>query len=162
MRQTLETAGLEDRNESRRPVSGRLVRPRQQLKYAMVLVCGGIVAQSVIIGSVVYFMSASIKSIAANYHLDPEVGAVITNSITSSLVLIMLVATAVAMAAILIGIKLSHRIYGPMIPFRRHIDELKDGNFSSRIRLRKDDDLLEIRDALNDLAITLEERYKNR
>ena len=161
MRQTLETAGLDDRKDNRK-VSGKLVRPRQQLKYAMILVCGGIMAQSIIIGSVVYFMSQSIKSITSTYHLDPEVGAVITNAITNSLVLVMLVATAVAMAAILIGIKLSHRIYGPMIPFRRHIDELKDGNFGSRIRLRKDDDLLEIRDALNDLAITLEEKYKNR
>ena len=162
MRQTLETAGMEDRKDSRRPVSGRLVRPRQQLKYAMILVCGGIVAQSLIIGAVVYFMNQSIATITAKSNLDPEVIAVITNAITNSLVLVMLVATAVAMAAILIGVKLSHRIYGPMIPFRRHIDELKDGNFGSRIRLRKDDDLLEIRDALNDLAITLEDRYKNR
>jgi signal transduction histidine kinase len=161
MRETLETSGMNEMDD-RRSAQGTLVRPRQQLKYAMILVCGGVLAQSVIIGSVVFVIHRSIQKVTELYQLDPQIGDSITNSITSALTLTLLVGTAIAMAAILIGIRLSHRIYGPMVPFRRHIDALKKGEFSSRIRLRKDDDLIEIRDALNDLAITLEERYKNR
>jgi hypothetical protein len=159
-----ETHGSPESNvanlDNRRTPKGKLIRPRQQIKYAMVFVCGGIIAQSAIIGTVVFLMHRSIATLTETYHLDPEVGATIANSITNGLILTMLVATAVAMFAILYGIKLSHRIYGPMVPFQRHIEELKNGNYKARIRLRKDDELIEIRDALNDLAITLEEKYK--
>lgn len=149
-----------DTDNNRRAVKGTLIRPRQQLKYAMILVCGGVLAQSLIIGAVALFINRSIENLTVTYNLDPQIGQSIAHSITNSMMLVMLVATAVAMAAILAGIKLSHRIYGPMVPFQRHIDQLKAGNFASRIRLRKNDDMIEIRDALNDLAITLEERYK--
>lgn len=152
----------DDLNNRRKTVKGNLVRPRQQLKYAMILVCGGILAQSLVIGAVAFFLHKSVMSITEFHQMDPDVGTHITNAITGALVLVLLVATAVAMGAILIGVKLSHRVYGPMIPFRRHIDELKAGNYASRINLRKNDDLVEMRDALNDLAITLEDRYKPR
>ena len=40
----------------RRTPLGTMVRPRQQLRYAMILVCGGILAQSLVIGLVAFFI----------------------------------------------------------------------------------------------------------
>ncbi len=144
---------------ARRTPLGTVVRPRQQLRYAMILVCGGILAQSLVIGLVAFLMSRTIAEVTAAHGLDPDVGAVITHSITTMLVTVMIVATAVAAIAILIGIKLSHRIYGPLVPFTRHIEALKAGNYKSRIYLRKNDDLIEIQDALNGLAEVLEDKH---
>ncbi len=155
----LETDEL---NNRRKPVKGQLVRPKQQLKYAMILLSGGIVAQSMVISAMAYFLHRSVMTITEVQQLDPELGLNITNTITNALVLILIVATAMAVAAVFIGVKLSHRVYGPMIPFQRHIEQLKAGNYSSRINLRKNDDLVEIRDSLNDLAITLEDKYKTK
>lgn len=155
-------AEMNELDNRRAGVKGSLVRPKQQLKYAMILVGGGILAQSFVIGAMALFLNRTVQHITQLQEIDPQLGVSITQAITSAMILILLVATAVAVGAIFIGLKLSHRVYGPMVPFQRHIEELKAGNYASRISLRKNDDLVEIRDALNDLAITLEDRYKTR
>jgi nitrogen fixation/metabolism regulation signal transduction histidine kinase len=144
----------------RRP-NGVLIRPRQQFRYAFVLVAGGILTQSLVVGILIYFINSTVANVIDSNHLSPEIGSTITGAISLALVLIMVVALALALVAVLIGVKLSHRIYGPLVPFTRHIEQLKAGNYSARIKLRKTDDLGELRDELNDLASVLEDRYSS-
>lgn len=146
----------------RRAPKGILIRPRQQFRYAFVLVAGGIIAQSVVIGAMAYFINSTIANVVDTHQLDPAVGATITHAITLSMSLLMLVAVAFALVAVLIGVKLSHRIYGPLVPFTRHIDKLKDGHYSNRMNLRRTDDLVELKDALNGLAEALQARHGTR
>lgn len=141
---------------------GLFVRPRQQFKYAFLLVAGGVLAQSIVIGFMAYFINSTITSVVDNHKLDPEVGASITQAITLSMSLLLVVAVAFALVAVLIGVKLSHRIYGPLVPFNRHIDKLKDGYYSARMNLRRTDDLVELKDALNGLAEALQARHGSR
>jgi nitrogen fixation/metabolism regulation signal transduction histidine kinase len=147
---------------SRRAPKGVLIRPRQQFRYAFVLVAGGIIAQSVVIGAMAYFINSTIANVVDTHQLDPAVGSTITHAITLSMSLLMLVAIAFAMVAVLIGVKLSHRIYGPLVPFNRHIDKLKEGHYSTRMNLRRTDDLVELKDALNGLAEALQARHGTR
>ena len=144
----------------RRTPQGTLIRPRQQLRYAMMMICGGILVQTFLTAFVAYFINRSVTEITIIHGMDPNVSATITHSIIQAMVTMMVVACALGTGAILIGVKLSHRIYGPMIPFTRHIEELKAGNYTSRIRLRKTDDLVEIQEALNDLAESLEHKHR--
>lgn len=58
----------------------------------------------------------------------------------------------------LVGLKISHSLSGPMVPIKRHIQELKAGNFSSRIHLRKGDFYQDLADELNELAKKLGEK----
>jgi hypothetical protein len=55
-----------------------------------------------------------------------------------------------------------HRMVGPMVAFRRHIEALKNGDFRSRVRLRKGDAFLYLVKDLNELAeiLEIEERRK--
>jgi nitrogen fixation/metabolism regulation signal transduction histidine kinase len=152
MQEAISTAG-------RRTPHGTLIRPRQQFKYAFILAGGGILAQSLVIGVVAYFMNSTVNTVVDTNHLSPEIGSAITTAISFSLMILMLVAAAFALVAVLIGVKLSHRIYGPLVPFTRHIQHLKDGNYSVRMNLRKTDDMVELKDALNSLAASLEERH---
>jgi signal transduction histidine kinase len=146
-------------SDSRRTPHGVLVRPRQQFKYAFLLVAGGILAQSLVIAVIAYFINSSVATVFDQNHLDPGVGTTITHAINLALSILMLVAIGFALVAVLIGVKLSHRIYGPMVPFTRHIQHLKDGNYQVRMNLRKNDDMVELKDALNSLAASLEARY---
>jgi len=147
---------------SRRAPKGVLIRPRQQFRYAFVLVAGGIIAQSVVIGAMAFFINSTIGSVVDTHHLDPAIGTTITHAITVSMSLLMLVAVAFALVAVLIGVKLSHRIYGPLVPFTRHIDLLKEGHYSARLNLRRTDDLIELKDALNSLSEALQARHGTR
>ena len=56
-----------------------------------------------------------------------------------------------------VSIFFTHRLVGPTYAFRRHIRELKNGNYGSRVVLRKGDAFQEVAEDLNDLALTLEQ-----
>jgi HAMP domain-containing protein len=51
----------------------------------------------------------------------------------------------------------SHRIFGPTVPIRRHIQKLIAGDYSSRIRLRSGDEFKALAAELNTLAEKLEQ-----
>jgi len=50
----------------------------------------------------------------------------------------------------------THRLAGPMVAFKKHIDELKAKNFSSRVSLRKNDQFQDLASKLNELAASME------
>lgn len=52
-----------------------------------------------------------------------------------------------------------HKLIGPSIAFKRHINALSEGNYASRITLRQDDAFGGISIELNELAEVLEEKY---
>ncbi|MBI2602340.1 MAG: hypothetical protein HYW48_04725 [Deltaproteobacteria bacterium] len=52
----------------------------------------------------------------------------------------------------------THRMVGPTVAFRRHIGKLRQGDYTSRIFLRKGDAFQEVADDLNELAKTLEHK----
>ncbi len=56
-----------------------------------------------------------------------------------------------------VSVFFTHRLVGPTYAFRRHIQELKNGNYGSRVVLRKGDAFQEVAEDLNDLAVTLDQ-----
>ncbi len=56
---------------------------------------------------------------------------------------------------LLLWVIFSHRILGPMVPIRRHIQSLIDGKYDSKITLRKNDEFKSVAEDLNKLAETL-------
>ena len=75
-------------------------------------------------------------------------------------------AAAVAIAHLLVVGVLSasyaHRMIGPVVAFRRHIEALKNGDYGSRVRLRKGDAFRDMSDDLNELAELLQRENKQR
>ena len=58
------------------------------------------------------------------------------------------------------GVRLSHRIAGPMVQIKRVLEQAAKGEFKSRIQLRSNDYLHEISDELNRLLEKLESQQK--
>jgi signal transduction histidine kinase len=63
-----------------------------------------------------------------------------------------------AVSCLILWIVSSHRIFGPVIPMRRHVRKLVEGDYTSRIHLRAGDEFKELSDDLNHLAEVLEKR----
>jgi len=59
------------------------------------------------------------------------------------------------LASVLLSVVYTHRLIGPTIAFRRHIRALADGDYDSRINLRKNDAFVEVAEELNTLAEVL-------
>jgi HAMP domain-containing protein len=67
--------------------------------------------------------------------------------------------TASAVISLLFGLMVSHRFYGPIVPLSRHLRELREGKLSARVKLRPGDELVELMDAQNALAESLERKF---
>ncbi len=70
-------------------------------------------------------------------------------------------ACALSVFALVAGVVLSHRLFGPLVSINRHIATLREGQYSARLQLRSSDDMSELKDSLNDLAEALERRHGN-
>ncbi len=55
---------------------------------------------------------------------------------------------------------LGSRTAGPLVAIQRHVGALTAGNFSSRVHIRRGDDLAELADTLNELAQSLQDQEK--
>jgi len=58
---------------------------------------------------------------------------------------------------ILVTVIYTHRLIGPVIPMRRHVQALREGRYANRVSLRRHDVFTELADELNKLAETLQD-----
>ena len=59
-----------------------------------------------------------------------------------------------------LGLRMTHRIAGPLVRILAGLQQMSLGNFEQRITLRKGDSLVELADAVNTLAENLRSRRK--
>lgn len=145
-----------NKEQNRRTVLGTAVNPAKQIRYAFLFVGGGMLMLTVFIAATIYYIRETVVAFELAYRLDHEVTAALMDSLTGMLTLAFMVAAVFSILSIVLGWQMSHRFYGPVIPLLRHIEELRNGNFSSRVKLRRGDELMELQEALNGLAEMLE------
>lgn len=56
--------------------------------------------------------------------------------------------------------KLTHRYYGPLVSIEKFVDQVANGDYSSRVALRKKDELQRLAAKLNTMAEHLEQRHQ--
>ncbi len=150
--------------KKRRSVRNLLIEPFKQVRFGLYMLAINIIflcASGLILLRSFFEQYDHVLSI---FHVvDPKMrwefiaDEVFYTNVTRLLICIFIF-TLVFFATIL---KLTHSYYGPIVALNRYILELKNGNFSLRIKLRKGDELQGIANNLNELAETLEKRKKN-
>jgi methyl-accepting chemotaxis protein len=74
------------------------------------------------------------------------------------LFIIAIVVIGMAMAGMVVFILLSHRIAGPLYRFEKILGQIERGDLTTRVNLRKTDQLIELKDALNMFIGSLDKR----
>lgn len=143
---------------NRRFTRNIIVNPARQMRFAMALVTGCCVSVILFLTVIVFQVKQTVANMATVYRLDPEVHNSIQQVLTSAVYMSLFLTVAVTALAMIVGLKMSHRIYGPLVSIKRFIGELAEGKYSGRLSLRKNDDMSDIKDALNLLAEALEKR----
>lgn len=62
-------------------------------------------------------------------------------------------------SSIIFGIYSSHRVIGPSVAIRHHIDRLKNGNYAHNLRIRQGDELVTVARLINELTEVLRQKY---
>jgi hypothetical protein len=145
----------------RRTVRGLLVNPQAQLKYSFVAVASGLIILAIFLATILAFLNQTFAILQDSYGLDPQAGESVRSMVANNLWMGLGFAVLLGVMTFAMGIKFSHRIYGPMVPIQLHIAELKKGNYESRIKLRKHDQFTDVKDSLNELAQLLANKSGN-
>lgn len=132
----------------RRKLRNLLISPDTQLKYGLFFL-----TLAILIHAVFTVVSVNLFFEWSNGNIEVS-GWPIGFLIGASIVIYFLVLA----GALFLGLLLSHRVLGPMVPILRFLDKLKAGDYSARITLRRGDEpkLREVADRLNELAAQLE------
>lgn len=157
----MATTKSKKQTDKRQGLKGILIKPKQQLTFAALFIGGSLLTLTALIGLMVIAFNHTLQTLVDRNQLTAHVGFLLKDTMISPFAISILFGTFLGFGFAWWGIRLSHRIYGPLIPIQRHIEKLKAGEYSARMQLRKTDELTEIRDALNDLAETLERKYKS-
>jgi hypothetical protein len=59
-----------------------------------------------------------------------------------------------------LSLVMTHRIFGPLVPIKRYINELKSGNFDAQLILRKHDHMKDLAEELKSLAAVLKQKSR--
>ena len=139
----------------------RLTHTRQQLRYSLLTPIIGLLA------SVAFALAGRISSesmlvaLAETWRIDDGAIGNVVSYLRLSFLLIMLSSAVVAIAQATISILWSRRVFGPAVPILNHVRRLREGQFDSKITLRRHDEFQEIADELNALAKELKEGRTN-
>jgi len=129
--------------------------PGIQVKYLRLLVVA-MLLPTLLIGALLYYL---ILNIIAEEIAFPEAIASILFPAIHKINIVLLVGVPI-LFLILIGwgIMLSHRFAGPVYRLEKELDKIAGGDYSVRIKFRKNDDLKRIADAVNKVLDKLQHK----
>ena len=93
--------------------------------------------------------------------VDPDLQwEVITNDVFITNIVKIAVLFLVFMLVIMVVVfRLTHRYYGPLVSIEKFVDRVATGDYSSRVTVRKKDELVRLVSKLNVMAESLERRH---
>lgn len=135
--------------QNRRNFRNILINPEAQIRYGMMFLAVSILVHAVTTVLVIQLYIAYRSEVIESSNLS-------MGFILSGMILLYLLLYGFSF---LLGLLISHRLYGPLVNLERILVKLNRGEYSSRIVLRKYDDVKvkEIAELVNQLADKLEQ-----
>ena len=155
----------EDSNKGfrqQRSMRNILLRPEFQLKYSFYFVGITLITMGGVFLLFLLSLEDMISTLAVVYRIEPEVIGAIQDSLRTATFTTIIVGALFGLISVSLGIILTHRLIGPMVPIRRLIQQLTEGQYGIQGRLRNKDDYQDVMSDLNKLSLKLSERHGNR
>lgn len=146
-------------SRDQRSMKNILLRPEFQLKYSFYFVGLTLITMAGVFLLFLLSLDDMISTLAVVYRIEPEVIGAIQQSLRTATFTTVSVAAIFAIISISLGIILTHRLVGPMIPIRRLIQQLTLGEYGVQGQLRTKDDYQEVMNEMNALSKTLADRH---
>jgi methyl-accepting chemotaxis protein len=132
------------------------IKKKFQLRFLLGFVLLIVLAALLIMGLFLYVSNNTLTTGYTNSTLRVENTA--TFFFTTFLLIALISAVVVGVVGVIIFILFSHRIAGPLHHFETVLQEIEAGDLTSRIVLRKSDQLVELKTALNLLLESMNKR----
>lgn len=148
-------------HKHQRSMKNILLRPEFQLKYSFYFVGMTLVTMGAVFLLFLLSLEDMIATLAVVYRIEPEVIGAIQQSLKTATFTTIVVGALFGLISVSLGIILTHRLIGPMVPIRRLIQQLTEGQYGVQGRLRTKDDYQDVMSDLNKLSESLSKRHGN-
>lgn len=151
--------GMETTDPREKRSSANLwVNPKSQLTQCFMLSAGFVAIDAILIFIMLNFESY-LETLKATHQIDSQTIILIASYLFFYLRILTFISSIFAVFGFFVGIMLSHRVYGPIVPIRAHVKRLIEGDYTSRVHTRKYDEFKELTADLNTLADRLNQRH---
>ena len=145
-------------NRSNRKLSNFMLTPRFQLKLTFYYIgVGAAIITATSVAVALKFMQARAlmnDAVLTDFTTQSQINAIMFEISIISLIGFVLF----TITSFIFALMISHRIAGPVVAITAYIEELKAGNYDYGRKLRPNDELTLIMDALHELAPVLKDR----
>ncbi len=138
--------------KSKRRMVNFLLQPMVQLRLGFINVCLSLTF-TVLLGTYVYMKFVQFADVVATLtEANDEISDMLGSYLASVATTAALGAVAFIIVSLAASVYTTHRLVGPTIAFRRHINALIGGDLKVKTKLRQGDAFVEVADSLNKLS----------
>ena len=146
----------------RRGFSSWFVEPHRQVKLGLMFLCLNLAFSCIILLVFGFYFYDVYSTVAEYFQLSTAQSSQVLNKFLPPVFIAGALTVLFIAGSILLSVKYTHKIYGPLVSIHRHIDGLLEGEALPQLNLRESDQLKELADKLNELqAIYATDRRRN-
>jgi hypothetical protein len=136
----------------RRGFSSWFVEPYKQVRLGLMFLLVNFVFSILIVGVFGYYVMEMYNAVSTYFKLSGQESEVALGKFTLPLTLGIALIALFVVTTILVSVRYTHEIYGPLVSIHRYLDDLLNGKSPKPIQLRESDQLKDLAIKLNSVA----------
>lgn len=133
----------------RRGFRSWFVEPYKQIKIGLIFLILNLIFGIIIFGVYGYYIYDIYSIVSSYFQLNADQSYTALSKYTYPLVVGLILICVFIITTILVSVKCTHNIYGPLVSINRCLDQLIEGQPSEPLQLRPSDELQDIAKKLN-------------
>lgn len=136
----------------RRKFASLFIEPYRQVKLGLMFLILNLVFAAAILGTFGYYLYDVYKSIKVYFELSGAQSVEISSKLSIPMGIGAGLILGFVVITILIAVKYTHRIYGPLVSIHRYLDDILSNRRAKPLVIRESDQLQELASKLNQVA----------
>lgn len=149
-------------DRAKRDYRSTLIEPFSQIKFGIYVIGASVAFVICVAAMFIYAFSKQYEHLMTLFNVTDfkDQMELVTNDIFyQNAIKIGLLLIGYIVGMFVLVFKLTHRYYGPLVSIERFVDDVAQGRYSQRVKIRQKDELQRLTDKLNDMAAALEKRH---
>ena len=136
----------------RRGLKSWLVEPYRQVKLGLMFLIVNLIFSVLILGTFGYYVYDMYTTVSTYFNLSHDQSVSMMSKFTVPIFVGLALMTLFVLTTLMISIKYTHQIYGPLVSIHRFLDAILEGRRPEQLQLRQSDQLKDLADKLNTIA----------
>jgi hypothetical protein len=136
----------------RRGFKSWFVEPYRQVKLGLLFLVTNLVFSALILGVFGYYVWDMYSAVSSYFHLTQEQSSLALAKFSTPMIVGSGLIVVFVITTIMLSVKYTHQIYGPLISIHRFLDQMLAGEKPESLQLRESDQLQDLAEKLNTIA----------